>query len=188
QARGGVAIIPAGVWWQALRRLRLSLPQHVVAELFRFGAHLSQRAELGLEDLVGVRALVFVVRTPVCDDGHMVVGAARRRERAFVGNETRKREYLAGDEAALVAAVGILDDVAHLTQRKLDVLHRGARLELHGVEQHLCPEGNGDRPEHASLRRWDRALLRSPPGGASPEASLAVHGRSIAQSKLSELY
>ena len=55
---------------------------------------------------------------------HAVVGGARLGERALVGHEARELEHLSGDEAALVAAVGVLHHVAHLAERELERLGR----------------------------------------------------------------
>src|SRR5690606_22974642 len=108
--------------------LRDALPEHLVSQLLAVGAQLAERRELGLEDRVGVRALVFVERTPVGDDRDVVVGVAGAAERTFLGSESREAEHLAGDEPALVAAVGLLDDVAHLADRELDVVDAHAGL------------------------------------------------------------
>ena len=107
--------------------LRRALPQQVVAELLAFRAHRRERVELGLEHRVGVRLLVLLERAPVGDDRDVRVRRARLGERALVGDEAGELEHLPGDEAALVAAVGVLDDVAHLAQRELDVVHRRRR-------------------------------------------------------------
>ena len=89
-------------------------------------------------------------------------------------DEAREPEHLAGDEPALVAAVGVLDDVAHLAQRELDVVHRDAGLELHGVEQHLCPERDESGSNMGCLR------LRCAMPESSPEIARIAIGQRTA--------
>ena len=67
--------------------LGLALPEHVVAELLRLGAHLRQRLELVGEGGVGMRALVLLEGAPVRDDHVMLLGGARGVERPLLGDE-----------------------------------------------------------------------------------------------------
>ena len=97
---------------------RCSLPQHVVPQLFGFGAHGRQRGELLSEDFVCMGAFMFFKRAPIGDDHIMVVGGFGYREGALVQDEAGKLEHLPGDKSAFVAAVSIFDDIAHLGQRQ----------------------------------------------------------------------
>jgi hypothetical protein len=81
----------------------------------------------------------------------MLIRGAHPAERTLLRDEAGELEHLPGDEAALVAAVGVLHHVAHVAERQLHVLVAHAGLEPEGVEQHLGAKWYRDRLEHLCL-------------------------------------
>ena len=80
----------------------------------------------------------------------MIRRACGTADRALVRDEACELVDLAGDEAAFLAALGVLDDVAHLAEGQLDLLERDAGLELELVEKHFAAEGDTDGVKHGA--------------------------------------
>src|SRR5207237_3120278 len=145
---------------RSLAGLCRALPQHIVTEFLGLGAHGGQCGELAVEDFVGMGFFVILERAPIGHDDIVIVCGFGRIEGSFGGEKARELEDLPRDEAPFATAVGFLDDAAQFSDRHLHIVERDAGLELHGVEQHFDPEGNGYRSAHVILLHETRSLAR----------------------------
>src|ERR1035437_4399756 len=140
----------AGCYWVPL--LRLTLPQHVVAQLLTIQTQLAQGREFFLEDFIGMRLLVFLKRPPIGHDRNMLFGRPGSAQRSLVRNKTGELKYLTCDESTFISAVSIFHDVAHLGQRQLDIIKIHVGFDGGCIEKHFRPKGNANRRIHDNLQ------------------------------------
>src|ERR1035437_9879933 len=81
---------------------RLTLPQHVVAQLLAIYTQLAQGRKLFLEHLIGMRPFVLLERPPIGHDRNMLFRCPGTAQRSLVRNKTGEMKYLTCDESTFI--------------------------------------------------------------------------------------
>ena len=73
---------------------------------------------------------MLLERVPVSGDGEVILGLAPRVEGVLVGNESRVFKHPGAEKSAVVVAVGVLDDVAHIADLHFGVVDAAPGFSL----------------------------------------------------------